>query len=169
MYFLNGLPTTQKKHDAIWVVVCRFSKMSLFTPCTKTKIAAQTAELYFRHVWPHFGLPSTIILDINYRFLRTFWKKIWALLGCKLKFSIAFHPQTDCQIEVVNMVFVHDLRTHFGRSKQWDNYLHILEHSYNKATHSSTRFSPFEVYLGFQPTSPAELPLTLAPQDTMHQ
>ena len=35
--------------------------------------------------------------------------------------------------------------------------------------HSSTGFSPFEVYLVFQPASPAELPLTLAPQGTMHQ
>jgi len=46
---------------------------------------------------------------------------------------------------------------------------HILQHSYNKATHSSTGFSPFEVCLGFQPTSPTELPLTLAPQGTLHQ
>ena len=70
---------------------------------------------------------------------------------------------------MVNRVLVHSLRTHFGCSKQWDNYFHILQHSYNKATHSSTRFSPFEVCLGFQPASPVKLPLTLAPQGTLHQ
>jgi len=70
---------------------------------------------------------------------------------------------------VVNSVLVHALCIHFGRSKQWDNYLHILQHSYNKATHSSMGFSPFEVCLGFQPTSRVELPLTMAPHGTLHQ
>jgi hypothetical protein len=56
-----------------------------------------------------------------------------------------------------------------GIAKKWDNYLHILEHSYNKATHSSTGFSPFEVFLGFQLASPTDLPLDWAPQGTFHQ
>ena len=64
---------------------------------------------------------------------------------------------------------MHALRTHFGRSKQWDNYLHILQHSYNKETHSSIGFSPFEVCLGFQPAYPTDIPLTWAPQGTFHQ
>ena len=64
---------------------------------------------------------------------------------------------------------MHALRTHFGHTKQLDNYLHILQHSYNKETRSSTGFSPFEVYLGFQPASPTELPLTWAPQGTFRQ
>jgi hypothetical protein len=75
----------------------------------------------------------------------------------------------DGQIEVVNRVLVHALHTHFGHKKQWDNSLHILKHSYNKETHSSIGFSPFEVFLGFQPASPTELPLTWAPQGTFHQ
>lgn len=97
MDFLSGLPTTQRKHDAIWVVVCRLSKMAFFIACKKTTTAAQTAELYFHHVWPHFGLPTSIISDMDSRFLSTFWKTMLALLGCQLKFSTAFHPQTDGQ------------------------------------------------------------------------
>jgi hypothetical protein len=169
MDFLSGLPTTQKKHDAIWVVVCCFRKMELFIPCTKTTTVAQITELYFRHVWPHFGLPSSIISNIDSLFLSTFWKTIWELLGCHLKFSTAFHPQMDGQTEVINRVLVHALQTHFGCNKQWDNYLHILQHSYNKATHSSTGFSPFEVSSGFQPASPTKIPLTWDPQGTFHQ
>jgi len=69
MDFLSGLPTTQNKHDVIWVVVCRFSKMALFVPCTKTTTTAQTTKLYFHHVWPHFGVPSSIISDRDYRYL----------------------------------------------------------------------------------------------------
>ena len=46
MDFLIGLPMTLRKHDAIWVVVCRFSKMALFLPCAKTTTAAQTTDLF---------------------------------------------------------------------------------------------------------------------------
>jgi hypothetical protein len=73
MDFLSGLPTTQKKHDAIWVVVCLFRKMALFIPCTNTTTISQTTKLYFLHVWPHFGLPRSIISDRYSRFLSTFW------------------------------------------------------------------------------------------------
>jgi hypothetical protein len=149
MDFLSELPTTKKKHDEIWVVVCHFIKMALFIPCKNTTTRTQTEELYFQHVWPHFGLPSNIISDRDSCFLSTFWKTIRALLGCQLKFSTSFHPQTGGQIEVVNWVLVHALHTHFGHNKQWDNYLHILQHIYNNATHSSTGFSQFEVCLGF--------------------
>jgi len=58
------------------VMVCCFRKMALFIPCTKTTTAAKTMELYFRHVWPHFGLPSTIISDRDSLFLNTFLKTI---------------------------------------------------------------------------------------------
>jgi hypothetical protein len=98
MDFLSGLPTTQNKHDVIWVVVCHLSKMALFIPCTKTTTTVQTTKLYFHHVWPHFGVPSSIISDRDSRFLSTFWKTIWALFGCHLKFYIAFHPQAHVQI-----------------------------------------------------------------------
>jgi len=76
MDFQSRLPTTQKKHEAIWVVVCRFSKMALFIPCTKTTTTTKTMELYFQHVCPHFGLPSNIISDRYSHFLSTFWKTI---------------------------------------------------------------------------------------------
>jgi hypothetical protein len=35
MDFLSGMPTTQRKHDAIWVVVCRFSKMACSSLATR--------------------------------------------------------------------------------------------------------------------------------------
>jgi hypothetical protein len=143
--------------------------MSLFIPCTKTTTTTLTTELYFQHVWPHFGLPSNIISDKDSCFLDTFWKTIWVLLGCHLKLSTIFHPQMDGQTEVVNRVLVHALQTHFGCNKPWENYLHILWHSYKKATHSSIGFFMFEVCLGFQPISPDEISLTLDFQGIVNQ
>ncbi len=78
-------------------------------------------------------------------------------------------PKWDVQIEVVNHVLVHALHNHSGCRNKWDNYFSILQHSYKKATHSAKGFSHFKVFLCFQPTSPAELALTLDPHGTSHQ
>jgi hypothetical protein len=81
MDFLSGLPMTLCKHDFIWVIVFCFSKMALFIPCTKTTISAQTISLFCHHVWPHFGLPTSIISNRDSHFISTFWKTLWDLLG----------------------------------------------------------------------------------------
>ena len=56
-----GYPTTKHQHDTILVVVDRFSKMGILIPCKKTTTTQQTAQLFFEHVWKHYGLPTNII------------------------------------------------------------------------------------------------------------
>jgi len=69
MDFLGGLPTIQRGHDYIFVVVNRFSKMAILIACTKTVTAPQVAKLFFQHVWTYFGLPSSIVSNRDGRFL----------------------------------------------------------------------------------------------------
>ena len=56
MDYLTGYPTTKHQHDAILVVVDRFSKMALLIPCKKTTTTHQTLQLFFEHMveklWP---------------------------------------------------------------------------------------------------------------------
>jgi hypothetical protein len=44
----------------------------------------------------------------------------------------------------------------------WDESLPYVQHSYNRALHSSTGQSPFQVGLGFQPLGPIDVALPLA-------
>ena len=96
--FVLGLPRTFRKHDSILVVVNRFSKMAHFLPCSKTSDDSKIAKLYFDKIVKLYGLPKTIVSDRDVRFMSYFWKTLWHLVGTKLKFSMAFYPQT----EVVN-------------------------------------------------------------------
>jgi hypothetical protein len=157
MDFVGGLPMSRRGHDYLYVVVDHFSKMCILMPCTKQVTAEQMEHLFFQNVWVHFGLPKSIIYDRDSRFVGSFWSSLWALMDTKLKKSIAFHPQTDGQTEVVNRTVVHLLRAYCSKHpKLWDEHLHYIQHAYNRAKHSSTQTSPFEACFGYLPKSPLD-------------
>ena len=88
MDFLGNLPTTQRGHDYILVMVDRFSKMVVLIACTKIVSALKVAKLFFTHVWTYFGLPSSIMVDRDGHF----WTHLWEMMDTKLKRSTSFHP-----------------------------------------------------------------------------
>ena len=74
-----------------------------------------------------------------------------------LKKSTTFHLQKYGQIEAVNRTVIHLLRGYCRKHpKLWDEQLHYIQHAYNRAKHSSTNTSPFEVCFCYLPRSPLE-------------
>jgi translation initiation factor IF-1 len=79
-------------------------------------------------------------------------------LGAKLLFSMACHPQTDGQTEVVNQTLSSLLRAVIYKNlKIWDTCLPIEEFAYNRSVHGATKFSLFEVVYGFNRCVPIDL------------
>jgi hypothetical protein len=106
----------------------------------------------------HFGIPRSIISDRDTRFLSAFWTTLWEKMDTKLKRSTTFHPQIDGKTKVVNKTLVQLLRGYNQKhSKTWDENLVYIQHSYNRAVHTSTGKSPFETCFGYFPPSPLDI------------
>ncbi|GJP81079.1 hypothetical protein CLOP_g11257 [Closterium sp. NIES-67] len=93
--FITGLPTTTSGHDAILVVIDKFSKMGHFIPTHTTARTEETAQLFVRYIISQHSIPTTLISDPDPKFTSKFWKEVMSLLGTKLAMSSAYHPQTD--------------------------------------------------------------------------
>ncbi|XP_024019758.1 uncharacterized protein LOC112091131 [Morus notabilis] len=68
MDFLMGLPRTEQKHNAIWVVVDMLTKSAHFVPFYATYSQKILAELYLEHIVRLHGVPLSITSDHDTRF-----------------------------------------------------------------------------------------------------
>ena len=72
-------------------------------------------------------------------------------MDTKLKFSTAYHPQTDGHTERINQVLEDMLRMYVSDyPKKWQDYLHLVEFSYNNHYHASAKLSCFEILYGIK-------------------
>ncbi|GBG71681.1 hypothetical protein CBR_g9094 [Chara braunii] len=85
MDFIGPLrPPTQRGHDAILVVVDRFTKRARFVPCRYRISAREVADVVFDRVVRDHGLPQSIISDRDPRFTSTLWRRLHEVYGSQL-------------------------------------------------------------------------------------
>ncbi|KAJ8774819.1 hypothetical protein K2173_017265 [Erythroxylum novogranatense] len=73
------------------------TKSAHFIAVKTTYSAAQLAQLYVDIIVKYHGVPVSIISDRKTQLTSRFWQKLQEALGTQLKFSTAFHPQTNGQ------------------------------------------------------------------------
>ena len=128
MDFVVGLPRTQQGHDAVWVIVDRLTKSAHFLPVKVSHSLDKLAEIYIREVVRLHGVPFSIVSDRDPRFTSRFWPSLQHALGTKLRFSTAFHPQTDGQSERTIQTLEDMLRTCVIELQgSWDKHLPLME------------------------------------------
>ena len=162
MDLITQLPRSRSGNDAIVVWVDKLSKMIHCAATVTTIDAPALAQLTFKEVVRHHGLPATIVSDRDPRFTSHFWRCLWAHTGTKLAMSTAYHPQTDGQTERANRTLEDMLRACVSdRQDDWDEHLTAIEIAYNNSEQASTGFTPFYLNSGQHPTFPlSALPLT---------
>lgn len=181
MDFVTGLPPAGKEpFNAIMVIVDRMSKMTFFIPTTDKTNAHDSAILFWHSCWSRVGVPRVIISDRDPKFTSDFWRSFHSLLGTRLAFSTAHHPQTDGLAER-NIMTLEDMIRRFvgfgtpfhdpsGNNRDWVSILPALEMAYNSTVHKVTKMTPFELERGYLPLlprdfiAPIDLPLKINPQ-----
>ena len=92
MDFVVGVPLKRRKHDSVWVVVDRLTKIAHFLLVRTDYSLDKMAELYIKEIVRLHGISISIISDRDPRFTSRFWGKLQEALGTQLNFSTAFHP-----------------------------------------------------------------------------
>jgi transposase InsO family protein len=97
-----GLPRIQSGYDSIWITVDQLTKVAHFIPVKTTYSGPQLAKLYMSRIVYLIGVPKKIVSDRGTQFTSRFWERLHEILDTQLRFSSAYHPQTDGQTKRVN-------------------------------------------------------------------
>ncbi|KAH9706417.1 Endonuclease [Citrus sinensis] len=154
MDFISALPKSEGC-GSIMVVVDRYSKYATFIAAPTDCKADEAARLFVKHIIKLWGVPKSIVSDRDPCFTGRFWTELFKMLGTDLKFSTSFHLQTDGQTERINSLLEMYLRHYVSaHQRDWAKLLDVAQFSYNLQWSEATGKSPFEIIMGFQPTTP---------------
>ncbi|MBW0569462.1 hypothetical protein O181_109177 [Austropuccinia psidii MF-1] len=110
--------------------------------------------------------PKIIISNRGPEFTSGFWTNLYEILGKKLSFSTAYHPQKDALVErmiqtmedVVRRFCAYGIeyKDHVGYTHYWVTLLPELQLAYNTNQHSTPVESPSLVEKGWNPLLPMD-------------
>jgi hypothetical protein len=83
------------------------------------------------------------------KFTLKFWKGLFKGFRTNLNFSTAYHPESDGKTERVNQVIKYMIRMYvLDKPSKWEDYLHLVEFSYNNGYQASLKMNLFEALYG---------------------
>jgi hypothetical protein len=150
--FIVKLPKSQGFDSILTITDQGCTKMAIFVPCNEDITAEETAALYIKHIFTHFGLPTKVISDQDPQFMSKFMQSACKITGVKHAPSTAYHPRTDRQSERSNQWL--ETAIHFitnQKQQNWAPYLPIAQFAHNNWPSDTTRKSLFFLLMGFNP------------------
>ncbi|MBW0498412.1 hypothetical protein O181_038127 [Austropuccinia psidii MF-1] len=116
------VPGGKEKYNSCLIIVDRFSKSMSFLPCHKEDTSMNTALLFWNNIISTCGVPNIIIRDRDPKFKSGFWTKLYDMLGTKLAFCTAYHPQTDALAERMIQTMENILRRFYAYGIEYKDH-----------------------------------------------
>ncbi|KAA8911814.1 hypothetical protein TRICI_003698 [Trichomonascus ciferrii] len=151
--FMTDLPASDG-HDAILVIVDRFSKYTIAIQRTKSLPADELFSIFVGEVLLRYGPPKSIISDRGPQFISQFWKLAHQVLGTRTNLSTAHHAQTDGQTERANQEVLQFIRLHVNSDhNNWASLLQFASFAINCRKSKTTGYSRFQALHGYPSSS----------------
>jgi transposase InsO family protein len=142
------MPETQDavnrtKWNQVLVVVDKFSKQTILIPARKDLTAREVYHILWDRIFAIFGLPETILTDMDKIFRSKEWIQLMEDLGIEQLLSTAHHQQTDGQSERKIQEFQAYLRGYLDYEQlNWTMLLPIAQYAMNDAESATTKITP---------------------------
>ncbi|MBW0499646.1 hypothetical protein O181_039361 [Austropuccinia psidii MF-1] len=165
MDWVTGLvPVGKENFNSFLIIVDRFSKCMRCLPCHKEDTAIDISLLFWDNIILTCGVPKMIISDRDSKFTSLFWTNLYEILGTKLAFSTAYHPQTDGLAErMIHKMkdilrrfcaYGMEYKDHEGYTHDWVILLPEAQLANNTSQNSTTGKSPSLVEKGWNTLLP---------------
>lgn len=119
MDFIEGMPKSNGR-DVIVVVIDRFTKYAHFIPLSHPYSVHSVAQAFIDNIFKLHGFQLAIMSDRDRIFTSRLWQELFKVVRVQLRFSVAYHPQSDGQTERVNQCVESYLRCMaFSEPKKW--------------------------------------------------
>ena len=103
--FITKLLLVVEKNKIL--VVCNMlSKIAHFVVIIEEILVEELARLFRDNIWKLYGLSESVVLNRGLQFATELTKELNRILEIETKLSIAFHSQTNSQIEKMNQELV---------------------------------------------------------------
>ncbi|MBW0490497.1 hypothetical protein O181_030212 [Austropuccinia psidii MF-1] len=167
MDWVTGIvPGSKENFNPCLVMVDRYSKIVRLLPYHKEDTAIDTALLFCNNIRSTCGVPKLIISDRDPKFTSEFWTNLYDILGTKIAFSTAYHPQPDVSAErmiqtikdIIRRVcaYVMEYKDHEGYTHDWVTPFPAVQLAYSTSQHSTMGKSLSLVEKGWNPLLPVD-------------
>ncbi|MBW0488346.1 hypothetical protein O181_028061 [Austropuccinia psidii MF-1] len=167
MDWVAGLvPGAKENVNACLVIADRYRKIVRCLPSHKVDIAMDTGLFFWNNIIFTCGVPKIIISDRDPKFTSEFCTNLYDILGTKLAFSTAYHPQTNglaermiqTMEEIIRRFCAYGMeyKDHEGYTHDWFKLLPEFQLDYNTSQHSTTGKSLSLVEKGWNPLLPVD-------------
>jgi len=121
------------------------------------KTAQCVAATLFDEAISRVSVPSAILMDQGCEFTREIVERLLRRLGISHLKTSVYHPQTDAKCKTVHFS-VHNMITKMiiDKYERWPDLLGAVALAYNVTVHTTTGYSPHELFYSFAPSCPLD-------------
>ncbi|KAM1203864.1 hypothetical protein ACFX2J_019631 [Malus domestica] len=154
---IGPMPAGKGKVRYAIVAVDYFTKWAEVEPLA-TITEAKIEAFVWKNILCRFGIPNAIVTDNGRQFDNKNFRMFCSKFNINLCFASPAHPQSNGQVEAVNKIIKHTLKTSLDKAKGcWPEFVPQVLWSYRTSYRTSTGETPFSLAFGTEAVVPVEL------------